>query len=111
MLTDEERDTLIDGLTTLKFIKSYADGELHAASDYFDAENRLFQLMLSRDMFPPEPFDNYRWVCAFNNSQWVCTFDNYRWVCTFDNYRWVCTFELKAGLIHQFFVIQYYFDT
>ena len=62
MLTDEEKDTLLGRLSTLKFIKSYTDGELHSASDFFDAENRLFQLMLSREMFPPEPYDNYRWV-------------------------------------------------
>lgn len=62
MLSDDERDTLIGRLTTLKFIKSPSDGQLHAASEYFDAENRLFQLMLGREMFPPEPFDNYRWV-------------------------------------------------
>lgn len=55
---------LIGQLVNLKFIKSQPDGELHTASEYFDVENRTFQLMLDRDQFPPEPYDNYRWVCV-----------------------------------------------
>jgi len=61
-LSDDERDILIGQLSSLKFIKDQSDGELHTASDYYDAENRLFQLMLDKSDFPPEPFDNYRWV-------------------------------------------------
>jgi len=71
MLSDEERETLIERLeretlierlTSLKFIRSQLDGELHAVNEYYDSENKLFQLMLSKDMFPPQPFDSYRWV-------------------------------------------------
>ena len=61
-MSDEEREILIGRLTDLKFIKSQSDTELHKASEFFDMENRLFQLMLERKEFPPEPFDNYRWV-------------------------------------------------
>lgn len=61
-LTDEEKDILIDRLRTLNFITLDSDGELHPASEFYDAENRLFQLMLEKEKFPPEPFDNYRWV-------------------------------------------------
>lgn len=57
---------LIGQLVNLKFIKSQPDGELHTASEYFDVENRTFQLMLDRDQFPPEPYDNYRWVCVIH---------------------------------------------
>lgn len=66
MLSDQERDLLIGRLKTLKFIKSQSDGELHAANEFFDAENHLFLLMLNREMFPPEPFDNYRWVSVIS---------------------------------------------
>ena len=64
LLSDEEREILIGRLTDLKFIKSQSDTELHKASEFFDMENRLFQLMLEREEFPPEPFDNYRWVSS-----------------------------------------------
>lgn len=63
LLSDEERETLIGRLITLKFIKSQSDSELQTASEFYDAENRLFQLMLEKEKFPPPPFDNYRWVC------------------------------------------------
>lgn len=59
----EERDNrrLLDCLTTVEFIPSIG-GIMKTASNFYDPDNEVFLAMLTKDMFPPDPFGSEEWL-------------------------------------------------
>ena len=56
-----EKERLLQLLKNVEFIPT-KDGTLKAASSFYDPHNEVFRSMLSKDRFPPKPFDTYEWL-------------------------------------------------
>ncbi len=61
---EEDKEAFMDALKNLNFIED-KQGELHAASDYYDPENVLFRVMLPEEKLPP------RAGTLFKESDWL----------------------------------------
>ena len=48
------------------------DGSLKRASSYYDPDNDVFKIMLSEDMFPPEPFIEPEWLSFLKEIGLIC---------------------------------------
>jgi len=63
ILSVEEKDHLLASLRDLSIIED-KDGNLHAASHYYDPENILFSVMIEDDRIPPR-------AIGFRQSEWL----------------------------------------
>ena len=58
---EHENRRLLDRLKTVEFIQSI-DGTQKTASSFYDPHNEVFCAMLTKDMFPPDPFGSNEWL-------------------------------------------------
>ena len=58
---EHENRRLLDRLKTVEFIQAI-DGAQKTASSFYDPHNEVFCAMLTKDMFPPDPFGSNEWL-------------------------------------------------
>ena len=56
-----DKQRLLNCLTNTEIVPS-KDGNLKKASCYYDPENEVFTTMLTKNMFPPKPFNTEKWL-------------------------------------------------
>lgn len=61
---DFEKKQLVNSLKRTKIIPA-RDGCWKTASNFYDPRNEVFRAMLSKDSFPPEPFNSGEWLSFF----------------------------------------------
>jgi len=66
---------LFDCLTNTGTILS-EDGNLKKACCYYDPDNEVFKTMLSKEKFPPEPFDTSEWLEFLRTIGMICDVSN-----------------------------------
>ena len=67
--TDKQK--LLDCLRNTAIVTS-KDGSLKKASSYYEPHNDVFIIMLSEDMFPPEPFNTPEWLPFLKEIGLIC---------------------------------------
>ncbi|KAL9966873.1 hypothetical protein ACROYT_G025009 [Oculina patagonica] len=66
-----EKQKLLDCLSDTAIITS-RDGTLKKASSFYEPDNDVFSIMLSEDMFPPEPFNTPEWLSFLKEIGLIC---------------------------------------
>ena len=61
---DLEKKQLVDSLKRTEIIQA-RDGSWKTASNFYDPRNEVFFAMLSKDSFPPKPFNSDQWLSFF----------------------------------------------
>ena len=67
--TDKQK--LLDCLRNTAIVTS-KDGTLKKASSYYEPHNDVFSIILSEDMFPPEPFNTPQWLLFLKKIGLIC---------------------------------------
>ena len=68
---ESDKQTLLGCLRNTAIVTS-KDGTVKTASSYYYPHNNVFKVMLSEDMFPPEPFNSYEWLTFLEKIGLIC---------------------------------------